>query len=195
MELNQLVDEILTNVLPQARLTDDDLAAITDNREFLLSIGDDLVAGFFDLVFSYPPTAAVFSDAEREHPSSFVTDWWTRTVNGPLDEDYFRWMALVGLVHIRRDVKNPLMISMFAVVEDVVSAAGLQLLDAEEARRLRVAFRHYGALVSSLITESYTTCYKYAIEDIAGIDLTLLDRMARITAGDLEKQGRAALAR
>lgn len=194
MELDELVDTIMVTIIPQARLTDDDRQAITDNRAFLLGLGDALVDGFFDIVFNYEPTSAVFSDAEHEHPSEFVTDWWERTVTGSLDEDYFRWMALVGLVHIRRDVKNPMMISMFTIVQDVISAAALEQLDPENAKRLRIAFRHYGAIVASMITESYTVCYKYAIEDIAGIDLTLLDRMARITAGDLETRGRETLA-
>lgn len=194
MDIIGLTDQIVEEILPQALLTDEDRQVILDNADFLTRIGEPLVERFFELVFSYEPTRQVFSDAEVQQPTSFVVDWWTRTVRGPLDDDYFRWMTLVGLVHIRRGVKNPMMISMFTIVANTVHDLARAELGSETAEKLRAAFSRYGATVSSLITESYTATYIFALEDLAGLRPELLQNMINITVGRIEEEGRKTLA-
>jgi hypothetical protein len=35
-----------------------------------------------------------------------LRDWWKRTIEGPVDEDYWAWQAYVGLIHVKRGWKG-----------------------------------------------------------------------------------------
>jgi hypothetical protein len=191
--ITELTAQIMHELLPATVVTDADRAVIAANKDFLLSLEDTLVATFYDSLFAHPPTAAVFQDGERPAREQTLRDWWQRTVAAPLDDKYFAWMTLVGVVHIRRKVQNPMMLSMFHLVADTVHTQALQQLGAEKAEELRLAFSHLASTVSSIISEAYTKGYIAALQDLAGLDPKLTERMLQIEVGKLEAEARAAL--
>lgn len=191
--LDQFVHEILRDCLPQTAITDADRSTIAEHRDFLLGIEDALVQMFYDTLYAHGATAAVFIDGERPAREATLRDWWGRTVTTPLDDRYLTWMALVGVVHIRRKVTNPMMLTMFNLVAEFVHRAALAELGAERAERLRQAFSHLAATVTSVISESYTKGYLHALQNLAGLDPKLVDRMLLIEVRELEANGRAIL--
>jgi hypothetical protein len=188
-----LTDMILEQVVPESTLTDDDAKTIAQHRDFLLGLEDGLVKTFYDTLFAHGPTASVFEEGERAAREQTLRDWWQRTVNGPLDLSYFRWMTLVGVVHIRRGVKNPMMVSIASVVTDYVRQQAVESLAPEEVDALTTAFSHLGSTVVSLISESYTSSYIDALQDLAGLKPELTGRMLAIEVKKMEAEGRASL--
>jgi len=194
ISLHELASSVIASCPPQVRLTAEDRQVIAAHQGFLAGLEDELVAAFYDTLYAHEPTSAVFEEGERPAREETLRGWWRRTVTGPLDDAYFAWMALVGVVHIRRGVRNPMMLSMFHVVTDAVHARARATLGDDEAERLRLAFSHLAATVSSVISDSYTETYIEALHDLAGLNPALSERMLHITVRDLEAQGRTQLA-
>lgn len=163
---------------PISRLRAQDAEVIARHRDALLALEAGLIRGFYDTVYGHPVTARVFKDGEREDREHTLTDWWRRTVNGPLDEDYFAWMALVGLVHVIRRVSNPMMLSMVNYVRQAVvdHAQSWPITDADRLA-LTDAFGRLGAQVAAVITYSYDHAVVDALFNVAGMPPTLLERL------------------
>jgi hypothetical protein len=194
MQVDEMATVILEQVVPASTLTEGDGAVIERHREYLLGLEDGLVAEFYDTLFAHAPTAAVFEDGERAAREQTLRDWWRRTIGATLDDTYWHWMALVGIVHIRRGVRNPMMSSIVTVVGNFVHQRALADLPPEEAEALRVAFSHLASTVVSVISEAYTMSYVGALENLAGLDPKLTERMLAIEVKSLEANGREKIA-
>lgn len=194
MGIAELTELILEQVVPQSMLTDDDAAAMAAHRDFLLGLEDDLVAAFYDTLYAHGPTKAIFEEGERPAREETLRHWWRRSVVGPIDDQYLRWMTFVGIVHIRRGVKNPMMVSITTLVRDLVRRRARAALDPAEVDRLDLAMSHLIGTIVALISESYTQGYIGALQNLAGLDPRLTARMLDIEVKDLESRGRAALA-
>jgi len=192
-QLHELAASVIANCLPQSLLTAEDREVITRNQAFLAGLEDQLIALFYDSLFAHAPTAAVFEEGERPQREETLRRWWQRTVGGPLDDSYFAWMALVGVIHIRRGVQNPMMLSMFHLITDAVHAEARSALGEDEAEKLRIALSHLASTASSVISDSYTETYIKALYDLAGLNPALSERMLHIAVRDIEAKGRAEL--
>lgn len=193
MDLHSMVDGILTSLVPSALPRPQDHEALERNRDWLLGLEGELVALFYDTLYAYPPTATVFVDGERAAREETLRGWWQRTVGVPIDMEYFRWMAFVGIVHIKRGVTNPMMLSMLQVVSEHVVIRARASLGETEAVHLQQAFARIGATVGAIISEAYTTGYVGALEDLAGLDPKLTARMLAMEVKRLEAEGRAQM--
>ncbi len=188
-----MVDGIIESLVPQALPRAEDVATLARHREWLLGIEDEVVVLFYDTLYAYSTTAEVFVPGERPAREQTLRHWWQRTVGTPIDLTYYRWMCLVGIVHIRRKVTNPMMLSMLQVVtEHVVTRAGADL-GASEAWALQQALGRLTTAVGAIIAESYTIGYVGALEDLAGLDPKLTERMLQLELKRLEEQGRDQL--
>lgn len=173
-----IAEAAIADMPPAGRFTTADAELIRSQRDALLSVSDRLVADFYDTVFAHPPTAGVFRDGERAARESTLAQWWQRTVIGPLDQDYFAWMALVGLVHVVRRVSNPMMLAMadFTVtfVAEHAAAAGI---DSSIAESLGHAFRRLAATVGAIIVGASEHAVSSALYEVVGMPEALLERL------------------
>lgn len=194
MDLAKLQGEIVSEMVPASLVSAADALAIARHADLLLGMEDVLVADFYDALLAHDPTADVFEPGERPRREATLRQWWRRTVTGPLDERYWAWMGLVGVVHIRRGVRNPMMLSAMALVEDVVHrearAAGLEPDDVDA---LETAFAHVARTASAVISESYTQSYVGALQALGGLNPKLLANMLAIEIQAIEDAGRASL--
>lgn len=192
-DLHVMVDSILADLVPSALPQGSDLHALVEHREWLLAQEDALVALFYDTLYGYAVTAAVFSADERAAREQTLRDWWQRTVGTPIDIDYFRWMAFVGIVHIRRGVTNPMMLSMLQVVSGHVITSAHATLGERAALQLQAAFARITTTIGAVIAEAYTRSYVGALEDLAGLDPKLTARMLALEVSRIEAEGRTQL--
>ena len=193
MNLALTTDTTLHSMVPSALLRDEDRATLAANREYLLGLTESIVSTFYDSAFGHAPTAAVFEEGERPAREETLRHWWHRTVGAPLDEQYFKWMSFVGIVHIRRGVSNPMMLSMLQVVGDFVVERATTDLGGEQAAKLGSTFGRLATTVGSLIAETFTRGYVGALEDLAGLDPKLTARMLSLEVKRLEEDGRAQI--
>jgi hypothetical protein len=163
---------------PACRIRPEDADVIARNNDHLASIGGEIVQGFYDTVFGHGPTAAVFKDGERGMREESLEDWWLRTINGPINDEYWAWMALVGLLHVLRQVENPMMLAMSDYVARYVADNVHRFpIDADEQLLLADAFRRHASTTSSIITYAYDHAVSSALFDVAGMPESLLRRL------------------
>jgi truncated hemoglobin YjbI len=162
---------------PETSFRPEDSEVIVANRDFLLSLEPYVVAKFYDTLLAHPITAAIFHEGERPMREKTLSDWWQRTVNGPHDDAYFSWMAMVGLVHVVRHVTNPMMLSMADFLSATVAEAAQDALPEPDASRLAEAYRRLSATVVAVIAYGYDLSTEAALFDVAGMPAALLHRL------------------
>lgn len=176
--MRRLAERAIEEMPPVSRLRAQDSETIGRHQDALLALETDLIRGFYDTVYGHPNTAAVFTGDERHDREQTLSEWWRRTVSGPLDEDYFAWMALVGLVHVIRRVSNPMMLSMVNYVrQSVVDQSQAWPIDPADRHALAGAFGRLSAQVGAVITYSYDHAVVDALFNAAGMPPALLERL------------------
>jgi hypothetical protein len=172
----------LDQMPPESRLRESDTHVIARYRDALLALEGEAVKRFYDTLYGHPTTAAVFVNGERPAREQTLVGWWRRTLTGPLDENYFAWMAEVGLVHVHRRVSNAMMVSMAGFVCAFVTEKVATLnLNRSEADALIEAFARLTSTVSAVIGFGYdratNRAVKTALDDLAGMPESLFDRL------------------
>lgn len=176
---------------PAVRFRESDALVIKRHQEALLALEPEVLKGFYDTLYAHPATGKVFVEGERPDREATLSNWWRRTVVGPLDEEYFAWMAMVGLVHVVRKVTNPMMLSMASFVGSFVAEkAATMPIERAEADALVEAFRRLSTAVGMVITFGYDQAYNRAVhtalDELAGIPEALFKRL-------LEQEVKSAL--
>ena len=172
----EIAREALQQMPPETRLRPEDAAVIARHKEILLSWIPELVQGFYDALFAHTPTRKIFHEGERPAREKTLVDWWTRTVEGPLDEEYFAWMAKVGLVHVVRGVENPMMLAMCSFVAEFVDRRSREA-KLPEAEPLSEAFYRLSMVVGAVITYGFDRYQALALYNVAGMEPALLERL------------------
>jgi hypothetical protein len=167
---------------PAVRFRESDALVIARHQQALLDLEPEVVKGFYDTLYAHPATSSIFVEGERPDREITLSNWWRRTVNGPLDEEYFAWMAMVGLVHVARGVTNPMMLSMASFVALFVAEKAARLpVDRTEAEALAEAFKRLSTAVGMVITFGYDRAYDRAVltalDELAGIPQKLFRRL------------------
>lgn len=175
-QILQFAKEALEQMPPETRFRPEDAATIARHKDLLLSWSEELVKAFYDTLFAHPPTRKVFREGERPDREETLRAWWRRTVEGPLDEGYFAWMAKVGLVHVVRGVENPMMLAMASFVAEFVEKKA-QEAGLPEAPSLVEAFFRLSMAVGAVITHGYDRYRALALYNVAGMEPSLLDRL------------------
>ena len=176
--MHDIAQNALQQMPPTSRLRQEDREIILRNKDHLLALGPLIVKSFYDTLYDHPPTSAVFKEGERPAREGTLVNWWTRTINGPLDEDYFAWMALVGLVHVIRNVTNPMMLAMSDHVAELVSQKSHEFpIPPNEQQDLVAAFGRLAASVRAIITWGYDHAVSAALFEVAGMPEALLARL------------------
>lgn len=150
------------------------------HKELLLSWTPELVQGFYDMLYSHAPTAEIFHEGERPKVEQTLVAWWSRVVNGPCDDQFWDWMTFVGLVHVVRKVKNPMMIAAWSFIEGEVIKRSGEALPAAEATALHEALARFGLTFNALVSESYIIHYLEAVSESTGSNSVLLDRLVLV---------------
>ena len=189
--MNQIAKAAINQMPPNTRFTDEDGKIIQQHKDLLMSIGGELVTAFYDTLFAHEPTRVVFRKGERAEREVTLAAFWAKTLNEPINDDYFGWMAMVGLIHVVRGVENPMMLAMSSFLTDFVEAKAEGVdMDAETKVKLIDAFRRFSSTISAIITYGYDSARVTALYDIAGMPESLLQRLTKQTVeGHLNKAG------
>jgi hypothetical protein len=169
---DELLKEIMSEIPDSVLLQEQDKAIIISHKDKLLSWRDEVVKQFYDTLFSNEKTRAVFREGERPEREKTLEAWWERTVSGPFDDDYYKWMIFVGFIHVARRVTNPMMLAMTSFVSNFVAekakAEGL-----ENGTQLAQSFSKLMHLVAIIIAGSYDRALAASIEEITGMSAQL----------------------
>lgn len=175
--LEKFTEEFISQMPPSTVFTAKDYDKIAANQQILLELEDKLVQGFYNTLFNHSKTAAIFVEGERPDREETLRKWWQRTIKGPFDNNYWVWQTLVGLIHVKRKVKNPMMIAMWGWILTTLRQELTGKLQEGELGKLMAAFERLAATVQSLTAESYLEHYLIALQKSTGFETSLLDNM------------------
>lgn len=186
LEHLQAMRQSILDMMPaQARFTAADSAVLDQHKEMMLSWTPDIVKGFYDMLYAHAATAEIFHEGERPKVEKTLVDWWNRVANGPRDNQFWDWMTFVGLVHVVRKVKNPMMIAAWSFVEDEALKRSAAALPAEQANEFQRAIARFGLTFNALVAESYIIHYLEAVSESTGSSAVLLDRLVITEIGQM----------
>ena len=180
--MSEVARAAFAQIPPACRFRESDARIIRAYQEPLMALEAGVVKAFYDTVYDHSATSAIFVEGERPAREVTLSNWWRRTVLGPLDEEYFAWMAMVGLVHVARGVSNPMMLSMASFVTSFVADKVAEMpLERAQAEALIEAFQRLSSTVGSVISFGYDRAYDRAVvtalHDLAGMPESLFQRL------------------
>lgn len=176
--MHQIARAAIDQTPPACRVTEGHAAVIARNAEALVALGPEVATAFYDTLFDHQPTATVFHEGERPMREHTFLQWWDRTARGPIDDEYWAWMAMVGLTHVVRRVTNPMMLSMADFVASYVAANSYRLhLPESERASLVEGFGRVASMMRSIITYGYDHAMSSALFERAGMPEALLARL------------------
>ena len=172
-KLKEIARQAIEDMAEEARFRPEDHQVLLKHKDKLLALTDELVKAFYDPLFATPNTRKVFHEGERPEREKTLRDWWKRTIEGPVDEDYWAWQAYVGLIHVKRVVTNPMMLGQAFMIEDLVRT---HLDDPEVAG----AMRRLMATVAAIIAYGYERAQLLSVEESTGMGQELIRTNTRL---------------
>ncbi|GEM_PF-2384776 len=193
MDLTSMTNHILQQIPEILIPTANDGALMRRHQGFFKKHEASVIKGFYDLVYSDSATQHYLSPKDRPMRENTLRQWYQVTTAGHFDEHYWAWQALVGIVHVKHKIQNPVMLGMWSWMINFLQARLLQELPPAEALEVMQVFQKLQATVCSLIVESYLMTQQEAISSASGLNQAILGRFVHIEIDRLLNQGRAIL--
>ncbi len=171
------IESILRDLITLTGFSKEDALILRETADVTLPWVDELAQAFYDLLFSYEPTAKVFREGERPARERSLKAWYADVVQGNFTEDFWRQQWVVGLIHIARQVSNPYMLGMTSRVQQLFLHKCLETFEVDQAERVYGAFKRATDVIAGLVTEGYFQNYMLAMERVAGFRKGLIVRM------------------
>lgn len=189
-DLAQLVKDITEVMPPQTVFSAADAQLFAANQDLLLSLGEGMIKGFYITVLAHAPTKAVFGDDDMAKRAHDLSGWWRRSVTGPFDEKYWVWQAFVGVIHVKRGVKNAMMMSMWGWILDYVTRELADKTEPENAYQIIQSLGRLSATAQALAADSFLETYLNGILRATGFSKNLLDKMVENEINDMVEEAR-----
>lgn len=186
--LKEITQEILDQLPKETKLSAEDIIVIKNNKDFFYSIVDNIITDFYDTLYGNPKTKAIFNEGERPIREKSLKKWFIDTIDGDFDLDYWSWQTFVGILHVKRKVKNNMMIAMMSRTSDLISTEAILKLPAEEVIALKSAWSKLSGAVLALIGEAYHIFYMKAVGNTTGLPKKLLDNTVKVEIDNLIDQ-------
>lgn len=175
--IQEITARIIADMPAQTRFGADDAKVIAKHRVLLLQLEDTITQGFYDVLYSHPQTYEILKNDDRSNRENVLRTWWGETLSGRFDDPYWEWQVIVGLVHIKHKVSNPMLISMWGwLLKTLNNELKTKLPEAEHTEVMN-AFGRLAATIQALTAESVLVNNMKAITDATGFNTKLLSRL------------------
>ena len=173
-------EQVLVDLIKLTGYSDKDRETLKEFSAQTTGWVDEFVKGFYDTLFAYKPTSVVFNENERQEREKTLKGWLLTVLNGDVNDDFFRDLWIVGLLHIKRGVPNSYMLGIMSLVQQLFLKKCLESFEKADAERLFGAIKRLMDVVAGVIAEGYYISYVEALYNIAGIKKEVVDRMISI---------------
>ncbi len=180
--------QVLQDLITLTGFSDQDKEILRTSARVTAGWADEFAQAFYDLLFSYKPTAAVFAPNERPAREVSLKGWYHDVVHGNITAEFWKEQWVVGLIHIARRVTNPYMLGMTSRVQQLFLHKCLQAFPPQQAEAVYGAFKRTTDVVAGLITEGYFQNYMLAMEHVAGFREKLIARMLDMEIHDMLRE-------
>ena len=193
MNLSDITKEIFKSIPDVIIPNSQDIAIIHKHKALLASYETALVNGFYDTVYGDNNMRNYLTLAERKDREQTLKQWYQITIAGNFDQHYWNWQVFVGMVHVKHNIPNVAMLSMWGWMMNFFQENLLQDLKTSEAIKLLTVMQKIQAVVSSLTVESFIITTKEAIHLASGLNDNIQRRLVNVEINRLLDQGRKEL--
>ncbi len=183
--LTVTTQEILADLPDSVKLRQIDIETLQGARGFIFDRLDLITTSFYDILFGFEKTEAVFREGERSAREASFKHWVELTLTKEINQEYWEWQTYVGLIHVKRGIKNDIFVRMLNYVTELLVAEVVNNVPKEQAVPILIAWLRLSSTVSALIVQGYEQFYHQAIEGMTGIDEQLLDRLVAVEIDDM----------
>ncbi|NPA93492.1 MAG: globin [Chloroflexi bacterium] len=174
------MEQVFQDLVTLIGFSEEDGRILKETSDVTSQWVEELSQAFYDLLFSYEPTAKVFYEGERAMREVSLKQWYLDVVSGNFTPEFWKHQWLVGLVHVARGVTNPYMLGMTSRVQQLFLHKCLEAFEPAQAEAVYGAFKRATDVVAGLVTEGYLQSYMTAMEKVAGFRRALVDRMLQM---------------
>ncbi len=169
--------KVLQDLITLTGYSEEDAQVLRETAPITQAWAEGFAQAFYDLLFSYEPTAKVFHPGERPAREASLKAWYAEVTSGNLTPAFWQQQWVVGLIHIARQVTNPYMLGMTSRVQQLFLQKCLEAFDPDQAQAVFLAFKRATDVVAGLVTEGFFQNYMLAMERVAGFRKALIVRM------------------
>jgi len=187
-----VVQDVVQDLIQLTGYTEKDAAVLRQYAAHTAPWEEAITQAFYDMLYGYGRTAAVFRDGERPAREQTLRHWYRVVSGGQIDDQFWRWQWFVGLIHIPRHVTNPFMLGAMSRVQQIFLSQCLATLPVDEAANLFTSFKRVTDVIAGLIAEGYFESYIRAMERMSGQSRTLIDRMVQMEVESMVEESRPA---
>lgn len=185
--------QVLQDLIYLTGYTDEDAATLKAVWDTTQAWKEEMTQLFYDTLYSYTATKAVFREGERPSREDTLRNWYDHVANGQIDEKFWQWQWFVGLVHIPRGITNPFMLGIMSRVQQAFLVKCLAAFDQQQAVAVYHAFKRVTDVIAGLIAEGYFQSYIGAVENATGQSKALIARQVDFAVGDMLATARREL--
>lgn len=175
-EKQNAIEEIANGLVMLTGLSDQDYVILKEHTLETQKWVDAIFEDFYQAIASYRPAASVFPEGNHRHHEKLLRQWYLQVTGGENRKDS-REQWLVGLVHIRRHISNPLMFGTMSRIQQTFLKKCLETFEKAEAAKVYGAFKRVTDVIAGLIAEAYFMNYVDALESVAGFRKSLIEQM------------------
>lgn len=117
-------------------VTAEDEALVQSSAEYLGPLLPGLLDALYEHLLSLPETARFFEEQDIAHRKEALVAWAGRTIEGPHDEGFWKYLSQVGRIHANYGIPAYQVVHLMAWVQSNIAAA---LLASERPEREREA--------------------------------------------------------
>ncbi len=188
------MEQALRDLAFLAGLTNQDFKILAETAPHTAPWADELVKAFYDLLYGYEATRTVFKEGERPKLEAGLRAWYFLVTEGKVAErKFWQWQWFVGLIHIKRQVRNPMMLGTMSRVQQLFLSKCLAEWEPARAEQVYTAFKRVTDVVVGLIAESYYLNYVEAMESVTGMRRALTQRMMDMEVDSMMDKSRREL--
>lgn len=184
------MQQTLAHLIYLTGFTEQDSIVLRDTSAVTQQWADEIVTLFYDTLFAYEPTAAIFAPNERPAREKTIYDWYMQLARGEITNEFWQQQWLVGLVHIPRHVKNAYMFGAMSRIQQTFLAKCMEVFDPPTAVQVYAAFKRATDVIAGLISEGFFMNYVSALEHVVGIRPALAERLMDVEVRDRLAQAR-----
>lgn len=177
--------KILTDLITLTGYTDADAQILSNVADQTVAWGPMMTTAFYNTLYSYKTTEAVFKEGERPTREKSLIHWYNMLIAGKVNNDFWQWQWYVGIIHIPRGISNSFMMGMMSRVQQLFLQQCMATFDQEQALIINGAFKRVTDVVAGLIAESYFESYLEAVERSTGQSRKLIDRQVSFAVEEM----------
>jgi len=160
---------------------EEDWMILRDEAGQIARWSPDLVKVFYDTLYGYDKTRAVFREGERPKVEKTLAEWFLTLAAGTKEMDFWEHQWVIALLHIKREVRNIYVLGMMNRMQQILLEKCLQTYDDHrKAVNVYQALLRITGVIAALIAECYTELQEDITEEglsMAGLNPGLIRRI------------------